>query len=227
MTTVDAILADLKKMGSQKNRDGMARFGIKTDKAFGVSVTVLRQYGKKHRHDHALALALWQTGIHEAQMLAAIIDDPAQVTPDQMDDWVKDFDSWDVTDTTCTGLFDKTPFAVEKAIEWCTREPEFEKRAGFALMTGVAWHSKTKSDQTFLDFLPIIKRESHDDRNFVRKAVNWCLRTIGKRNAALNKAALATAEQIKATNSKAGRWIASDAIRELSGYLKFKPTQKS
>lgn len=218
----DKILADLKAMGSEKSRAGMARFGIATDKAFGVSVVELRKYGRAYKKQHDVALALWKTGIHEAQMLAAIIDDPAQVTPEQMDDWVKDFDSWDVTDTACTGLFDKTPHAIAKAIEWSERVPEFEKRAGFALIAGLAWHSKTELDATFIKFLLIIKREAHDDRNFVKKAVNWALREIGKRNVALNKEALAWAEDIQKIDSKSARWIAADALRELRAQTKFK-----
>ncbi len=219
---VEKILADLKTMGSEKNRAGMARFGIATDKAYGVSVVELRKYGRAYKKQHDVARELWKTGIHEAQMLAAIIDDPAQVTPDQMDEWVKDFDSWDVTDTACTGLFDKTPYALQKIVEWTTREPEFEKRAGFALLAGLAWHSKTEPDATFIKLLPIIKREAHDDRNFVKKAANWALREIGKRNAVLNKEAMKTAEEIQKIDSKSARWIAADALRELKAHTKFK-----
>jgi 3-methyladenine DNA glycosylase AlkD len=208
------LLAKLKQLGSEKNRAGMARFGIQTDKAFGVSVANLRQLAKPYRKNHQLALDLWQTGFHEARILAAIIDDPTQVTPAQMDSWMKDFNSWDLCDQTCS-LFDKTPHAVTKIYEWTTREPEFEKRAGFALMAELAWHSKTETDQTFIDFLPLIEREAWDERNFVKKAVNWALREIGKRNKALYKVALSCAERIGRQESKAARWIAADAIREL------------
>lgn len=214
-TQVESIINQLKSMGSEKNREGMARFGIEASNAFGVSVTEMRKFGRAYSGNHELALALWKTGFHDAQMLAGIIDDPKQVTKEQMNDWVKDLNSWDVCDMACTNLFDKTDLAAEMAIEWSTREPEFEKRAAFSLMAGIAWHRKDESDETFLKFLPIIKRESTDERNFVKKAVNWALREIGKRNSNLHAAALKTAEEIKALDTKSSRWIANDAIREL------------
>lgn len=220
--TVPEIIIELKKLGKEENRAGMARFGIETDKALGISVTELRKFGRPYRKNHQLALELWRTGIHEAQQLANIIDDPAQVTEAQMEEWVKDFDSWDVCDGACTGLFDKTSLARQKIGEWSQREPEFEKRAAFALLAGLAWHSTDEPDQTFVDFLPLIKREATDERNFVKKAVNWALREIGKRNKQLNQAALQTAEEIKQLDSKSARWIAADAIRELSKTTKFK-----
>ncbi len=212
---VSKIIHDLQKMGNDKHKAGMGRFGINTKRAFGISVTELRKYGRSYRKKHELALALWATGWHEARILAVIIDDPAQVTAKQMDEWVKDFDSWDVCDQACTGLFDKTPYAVTKAVEWSDREPEFEKRAGFALMAGLAWHSKTEPDETFLAFLPLIEKEAIDDRNFVKKSVNWALREIGKRNRALYSRAIETAQRIKIMDSPSARWIASNALREL------------
>lgn len=211
---VSQILQDLQQMGSELNRQGMARFGINTEKAFGISVTELRKYGKVYQKNHQLALELWKSGFHEARILAAIIDDPAQVTPEQMETWVKDFNSWDLCDQACTGLFDKTPFAKKQAKAWSTRKEEFEKRAGFALMAGLAWHSKTEPNKTFLDFLPLIKQQATDERNFVKKAVNWALRQIGKRNPSLLKAACQTAKEIEKMDSKSARWIAADALRE-------------
>jgi 3-methyladenine DNA glycosylase AlkD len=208
-----SILAELKTLGSEKNKEGMKRFGINTDRAFGVSVPAIRQVGKKYKKNHALALELWESGYHEARILAAIIDDPVQVTPDQMDEWILGFNSWDLCDTTCS-LFDKTPHAVMKIKEWTKRETEFEKRAGFALMATLAWHSKTEPDQTFIDFLPIIEREAWDERNYVEKAINWALREIGKRNANLAKHAVSSAERIAKQDHKAAKWIAADALRE-------------
>ncbi len=219
---VQKVVDHLESLGSEKNRAGMARFGINTTKAFGVSVVELRKYGRQFRHNHELALALWRAGYHEARILAAISDDPAQVTPEQMDEWVSDFDSWDVCDQACCSLFDKTPYAVEKAKEWATRTKEFEKRAGFALMAGTAWHNKTAPDATFLAFLPFIKDASTDERNFVKKAVNWALRQIGKRNAILWDAAVKTALDMALSDSKSARWIASDALREF--YKRGQPT---
>ncbi len=208
------IIEELKSHGSEKNRAGMARFGIETEKAFGVSMPLIRQIGKAHKNDHELALVLWDTGYHEARILAAVIDDPAKVTPQQMDRWMTGFNSWDLCDQSCT-LFDKTAHAVPKIKEWVKLESEFQRRAGFALLASLAWHSKNEPDETFLELLPLIEAGSDDERNFVKKAVNWALREIGKRNKTLNKAALETAYRIKERGTKAARWIAADAIREL------------
>ncbi len=213
--TINEIILKLNQLGNQKNRDGMARFGISVDKAFGVSVAQLRQLARPYKHDHALALELWNTGYHEARILAAIIDDPKQVTPEQMDTWVKDFDSWDVCDQTCV-LFDKTPHAVEKINEWSVRQNEFERRAAFALLACLAWHAKTEPNSTFIDLLPLIEKGSTDDRNFVKKAVNWALRTIGKHNKTLYVPALKLARELKGSSDKTARWIGSDAYRELT-----------
>ncbi|HEY1074565.1 MAG TPA: DNA alkylation repair protein [Patescibacteria group bacterium] len=215
MTLIDEILTDLKSLESEKNRAGMARFGIQVEHAYGVSVANIRRLAKPYRHNHELALELWKTGIHEARILAAIIDDPKQVTPEQMDRWVQNFNSWDLCDQTCS-LFDKTPHAVAKIKEWTTREKEFEKRAGFALLAELAWHSKTEPDQTFLDLLPLIEREAHDDRNYVKKAANWALREIGKRSMRLHAEAIKLAQRLQTHDSKSARWIASDALRELT-----------
>ncbi len=215
--SADAVLARLRSMANPGNVEGMARFGISSTNTLGISVVDLRKVAKGIGRDHRLALALWKTGVHEARLLAAFVDEPAEVTPAQMDAWAGDFDSWDVCDQACTDLFDRTPHASAKALEWSRRREEFVKRGGFALMAGIAWHSKTAEDSDFLPFLEAIEREAGDDRNFVRKAVNWALRNIGKRNPALNKKAVATARAIQRQGTKAARWIASDALRELTG----------
>ncbi len=212
---VEDLVRELRKMGNPKAVEGMARFGIKGSKLFGVSVPNLRMLARKAGKSHRLAGDLWKTGIHEARLLASMVDDPRQVTEEQMESWVIDFDSWDLVDQSCGNLFVKTPLAVGKALEWSKREKEYEKRAGFSLMAMLAVHDKTVGDETFLRFLPAIVREASDDRNFVRKAVNWALRQIGKRNSALNRAAIETAEKIGRMDSSAAKWIASDAVREL------------
>lgn len=195
----------------------MARFGIATWRALGGSnVPYLRTLAKRIGRDHRLAAQLWRSKIHEARILAALVDDPAQVTEGQMEAWAADFDSWDVVDNCCGSLFDKTPFAWRKAEEWSAREQEFVKRAGFALMAYLAVHDKEAPDQAFQRFLPLIEREAGDRRNYARKAVNWALRQIGKRNLALNRKAIATARRIHRTGPRAARWVASDALRELS-----------
>jgi len=205
----------LRSMGDPKTVEGMARFGIQSSNSFGVSVPKLRTLAREVGRDHQLALKLWETGLHDARLLASMVDDPEQVTMDQMDKWVRDFDSWDVVDGSCGNLFDKTPFAVAKAREWCKREEEFVKRAGFVLMAELAVHDKQAKDKLFLDFLPLIIAGASDRRNFVKKAVNWSLRQIGKRNLNLNRAAVSTALKIQKTASGAAEWIASDALREL------------
>jgi 3-methyladenine DNA glycosylase AlkD len=203
-------------MRNEDNLAGMARYGIKTDRAFGASMPALRKMGKELGRDHELALALWATGYHEARILASIIDVPGRVTRRQMDAWVKDFDSWDVCDQVCMNLFDKTPFAYDKALAWSSRRAEFVKRAGFALMASLSVHDKEAEDKAFKPFLKAVLRESTDDRNFVKKAVNWALRSIGKRNGALNRKAIAAARKIQKFDSRAARWNANDAIRELA-----------
>ena len=210
------ILERLKSLANAENVAGMARYGINPQNTLGISVPVLRKMAREIGRDHALALELWASGVHEARILAGMIDDPRLVTEAQMDAWAADFDSWDVCDQCCANLFDKTEPAYRKAVEWAARDEEFVKRAGFALMAALAWHDKRAPDEAFLAFLPVITRESGDGRNFVRKAVNWALRTIGKRNAALNIRAVATAKEIQATGSKPARWIAADALRELT-----------
>jgi 3-methyladenine DNA glycosylase AlkD len=216
MTTVDRILAELESLGVEENRAGMARFGIHVEEAYGISIPVLRKMAKDIGADHELAQALWDTGMHEARILASMIDDPSQVSEAQMEAWVKDFNSWDLCDQVCGNLFDKTGLAFEKAVEWAGRQEEYVKRAGFAMMAWAAFHLKSTPDDVFIAFFPIIVREATDERNFVKKAVNWALRNIGKRNRTLNAKAIQTAREIEKIEDKTARWIAADALRELT-----------
>jgi len=215
--TAEQILKELKSMGNPtpKNLAGMQRFGIKFTEAYCVGMPALRKYAKKFKNDHALALALWKSDVHDAKLLAAMVDDPAKVTETQMERWVKDFSSWDICDCCCGILFDKTPFAYKKAAEWSKRKEEYVKRAGFVLMAELTVHDKEAEDNKFTPFLPMIEREAWDERNFVRKAVNWALRQIGKRNKKLNKGAIRVAKRIQKQDTKSARWIAADALREL------------
>ena len=202
----------------------MKRFAVGGKNTLGVSVPILRKMAKEinreYKNDlnakHKLALELFDSGIHEARILAGMIDEPTLVTVKQMNDWTSKFDSWDVVDQVCMNLFDKTKFAYDKVFEYAKRNPEFEKRTAFTLIACLAWHDKTAPDDKFIKFLPIIKRESTDERNFVRKAVNWSLRHIGKRNIKLRTEALKTAEEIKKIDNKTAKWVANDAIRELN-----------
>jgi len=209
------VVRTLERMGDPQRRDGMARYGIDTSRALGISVTELRPLARDLGHDHDLAAALWASGVHEARILASLVDEPARVSQAQMDAWVADLDSWDVCDAVCGNLFDRTPFALDKAVEWSAREPEFEKRAGFALMAWAAVHRKDLPDRAFASLLPLIRERSADDRNYVKKAVSWALRQIGKRSAGLNTKAIRTAEQIERLDARSSRWIARDALREL------------
>lgn len=223
-----AILAELRAMGSERNREGMARYGINVENAYGVSVHELRKVARRLGIDHELALALWATGNHEARLLACFIDDPAAVSEAQLEAWAGDFDSWDICDQATTSLFDLTKHAWSKAAEWAKRDEEWVKRAGFALMAGLSVHDKTAADQAFRRLLPLIEHGAFDHRNFVKKAVNWALRNIGKRNRNLNKSAIACAEKIRAAanrsadgerggdpGTRSARWVATDALREL------------
>jgi 3-methyladenine DNA glycosylase AlkD len=209
------IIERIKSLANPKNVAGMAWFGINPTNTYGVSVPVLRKTARETGKDHELALELWASGIHEARLLACFIDRPDMVTEEQMESWVKDFNSWDVCDQCCSNLFDRTPAAHEKAVVWCEREEEFVRRAGFVLMACLAVHDKKADDRAFIKFLPLLKKYAADERNFVKKAVNWALRQIGKRNLNLNEMAVKTAGEIKQIDSKSARWIASDAIREL------------
>ena len=222
-----AVLAELAPLGSEEARAGMARYGIRTDEAFGVSVYELRRAAKRLGLDHELAQALWTTGNHEARLLASMVDDPAEVTEAQMGAWVAQFDSWDVCDQVTSNLFDKTPFAYDKVTEWSASPDQWVKRAAFATAAALAVQDKRAADGPFVDILELCRREAGDDRNYVKKAVNWALRNIGKRNLRLHAAAVATAEAILAEAeargavdrhdpaARSGRWIARDALREL------------
>ena len=214
--TAESVIVQLKNLGDPQALARMARYGIQTNRSFGVSLPKIRGLSRKLGKNHALAEELWKTEIREARILAGMIDKQTHVTPDQMERWVSDFDSWDVVDGVCGNLFDKTIFAVSKAHEWSTRREEYVKRAGFVLIAELAVHDKNAANKVFLDFLPMIIREASDDRNFVKKAVNWALRQIGKRNIALNKAAIRTARTIQKIDSKAAKWIATNALRELT-----------
>lgn len=211
----DDVIARLQSMSNPGNREGMARYGITVEKAFGVSMPELRSLAKELNKDHDLAIALWDTGYHEAKILAGLIDDPRQVSESQMDAWAGGFDSWDVCDQCCSNLFDRTQFAYGKALAWTQDEREYVRRAGYVMMATLAVHDKKAPDTVFELFLPFIAKGSVDERNFVKKAVNWALRQIGKRNADLNAKAIATAKQIQALDSKSARWIAADALKEL------------
>ncbi len=215
-------------MGSERDRAGKARYGINVENAFGVSVFELRKVAKRIGVDHALAQALWATGNHEARLLACFIDDPARLSAEQMESWAKDFDSWDICDQATTSLFDLSPLAWPKAKEWAGRDGEWVKRAGFSTLAGLAVHDKAAADRDFERLFPLIELGAFDERNFVKKAVNWALRNIGKRNRALNSAALACAERIRMEadrraggprggdpKARAARWVAADAVREL------------
>ncbi len=214
-TRAESALACLRSLANPANVRGMARFGISSQNTLGISIPMLRTLAKELGKDHTLAQQLWASGIHEARILAAYVDDPKQVTEEQMDAWARDFDSWDVCDQVCANLFDRTPDAYRKAAEWAKRTAEFERRAGFALMAALAWHDKRAGDAQFEAFFPLITTYATDERNFVKKAVNWALRQIGKRNESLRAKALVVARRLAASGSKAARWVGADAVREL------------
>lgn len=210
------VLARLNALADPAYVAQIAKFGVKPGQSLGIRIPQLRALAKAIRPNHPLAGELWATAIHEARLLATMLADPKQVTEAQMEQWVTDFDSWDVCDGACSEVFSRTPYATSKAIVWAGHPAEFVKRAGFVLMADLAHRSHKTSDDQLAVFLPIILRESTDDRNFVKKAVNWALRDIGKRNLALNAQAITTAHQIHALDSKSARWIATDALRELT-----------
>jgi 3-methyladenine DNA glycosylase AlkD len=211
----EELLSALRGLADPAGVASQARFGVTGANRLGLRIPDLRRLARAHRGDHALAKELWDSEVHEARILATLVDDPGKVTQKQMERWVRDFDSWDVVDAACGNLFDKTPHAHNKALEWSARAPEFQKRAGFALMAELAVHNKDARDAQFRPFLAAIVREANDDRNFVCKAVNWALRQIGKRNPALNRLAIKTAEAVRAQGTTPARWIAADALREL------------
>ena len=211
----DQVISTLKGKANPENVAGMARFGIASTGTLGVSVPKIRKLAKEIGCDHKMAQKLWKSGIHEAKLLAAFVDQVDLVTEKQLEDWVLDFDSWDICDQVISNLFDKTPWAYTKAYEWVKRDEEFVRRAGFVLMAALSVHDKKAYNSEFVKFFPEIKKGATDERNFVKKAVNWALRQIGKRNLELNKLAIKTGEELLKMDSKSARWIASDAIREL------------
>lgn len=213
--TLDQILALLKQHANAQAVQGMEKFGSRPAHALGITIPTLRKIARETGRSHLLAIELWDTGIHEARILASMIAEPQIVSPQQMEDWVNDFDTWDVCDQVCGNLFDKTPYAYQKSIEWCHREPEFVRRAGFVMMAELAVHDKRATDEAFLPFFLLIQQYASDERNFVKKAVNWALRQIGKRNSNLRVLAVERAEAIAQIDSKAARWIAKDALKEL------------
>ena len=212
---LDLVLKELKSMEDPSCVAGMAAYGIRSEKTYGVSMTKLIAMKKRIGKDHDLAAGLWKSGIHDARLLACLIDDPKLVTESQMDNWVKDFDNWAICDGCCGHLFDRTPFAYQKAREWTARREEFVRRAGFSMIAALTVHDKKADDQSFLQFLPAIRKAATDQRTYVMKAVNWALRQIGKRNPRLNREAIRVAEQIRKMDTKSAKWIASDALREL------------
>lgn len=218
MTTAE-IIEELRQLSDPTKIADLERYAIKTDNAFGIRTPELKAFAREVKKlvadRHATAAELWKSGVYEARAVAFLIDDPKRVTPEQMDAWCSDFDNWATVDGACGHLFCRTPFAYEKAFEWAEREPEFEKRAGFSMMAYLAVHDKKAPDEKLVQFLPILEKHSFDERNFVKKAVNWALRQIGKRNAILNIAAIESAERIMERGTRSARWIAGDALREL------------
>jgi 3-methyladenine DNA glycosylase AlkD len=211
-----SVIAWLERQGSEKVRDGMARYAIPSDKAFGIPVGALRKYAKELGTSHELAAALWKSGHYEARMLASFVDDPGEVTPEQMDRWCEDFDNWAICDTACFALFDRTPHAWRKVAKWAKSRDEFVKRAAFALLASLIVHDKRAADEPFVEGLALVERAARDERNFVKKAVNWALRSVGKRNAALNLAAVQVARRLAQSPESAPRWVGKDALRDLA-----------
>jgi 3-methyladenine DNA glycosylase AlkD len=212
----DEVLAWLKRRGTQRTVKGMARYGIEAKLAFGVQMGTLGSLSKRLGKDHALALELWRSGWYEARLLAALVGDPERVTRRQMNAWASSFENWADCDTACFKLFDRTPFAWEKARQWSSSPREFVKRGGFVLMACLALHDKSAPDKSFLAFLPVIEKGARDERNFVKKGVSWALRSIGRRNRALNAAALEVAKRLVLSQEASARWAGKDAVRELS-----------
>lgn len=216
MVSAAEILKKLEANARPDQLEGMAKYGMVTENRLGVAIPILRKLAKDLGKDHKLALELWKTGIPEARILAGMVDDPAKLTDAQMDAWVKDLNTWDVCDQLCMNLFEKTPLAWKKIHEWSEREEEFVKRAAFSMLACLAWHGKTIEDEKFIKLFPVIIRASTDERNYVKKSVNWALRNIGKRNLEMNKAAIKLAKELQKTDSKPAQWIGSDAVRELA-----------
>jgi len=211
----EQIITKLETLSDPQVAKKMAKFGIIARKSYGISMPELRKIAKNTGENHKLAKRLWQKNSRETKILASLIEDYSKVNEEQMDFWVKDFDSWEICDQCCINLFWRTPFAYKKAIEWSSRKEEFVKRAAFSLMAVLAIHDKNMGNEEFVELFPYIKKQSTDNRHYVKKSINWALRQIGKRNAFLHKQALKLAEEIKKINSKSAKWVASDAIREL------------
>jgi 3-methyladenine DNA glycosylase AlkD len=214
-TAAAAAVAWLRAHGDERFRDGLARYGLPTDRAFGIPVGTIQRYGRTLGRDHALARALWKTGWTDARMLAAFVGEPGKVTAAEMDAWCKDFDSWGIVDTVCFKLWDRSPHAWKKAAQWTARKPEFEKRAGFVLIACLAAHDTEAADGAFLKVLPLIERGAADERNFVKKGVSWALRHIGHRNQRLHAAAVKTASTLAVSDDPTRRWVGKDALRDL------------
>ena len=210
------VLAWLKRRGTRRTIQGMARYGIVAEHAFGVPMSTLLSLRKKIGKDHALSLALWESGWYEARLLAALVGDPERVTRRQMNAWAAGFENWADCDTVCFHLFDRTPFAWDKAVQWAASPRELVKRGGFVLMACLALHDKTAPDKHFLVWLPVIENGAGDQRNFVKKGVSWALRAIGRRNLALNEASVAVARRLAQSEEPAARWVGKDALRELT-----------
>lgn len=215
---LEAALACLEKMRTRRDRDNLARFGITAKKALGVSMANIQVLAKRLGKSHELAAALWRTGWYEARLLTSFVDEPERVTPAQMDRWCRDFDNWGICDTLCFHLFDRTPHAWAKVEQWSDARGEFVKRAAFALLACLALHDKRADDAAFLRSLPLVERAAADDRNFVKKGVSWALRLIGRRNRALNAAAVALARRLSAATEPGARWVGRDALRELTSH---------
>lgn len=209
----------INKLISKSRKDrlkGMSRYGIKIDNRLGVSIPEIRKIAKEFGKNHEVALELWKTGYADAKITAALIDEPEKVTESQMDDWVVEIDSWDVCDQTCMNLFDKTPYAWKKIIEWSKGDEEFVKRTAFSLLACLAWHDKNAEDSRFIEYFPLITKNAMDNRNYVKKAVSWSIRHIGKRNLNLHSAALEIANELKNIDSRTAKWIGSDVIKDLN-----------
>ena len=213
---VAGVLVTLRRLATKHTRDSLPRFGIVADGALGVSVADLRKVAKQLGRDHDLALALWDTGVYDARMLAPFVGEPARMTPAQMDRWCRDFDNWAVCDAACFHLFDKTPHAFRKVEQWSGRKPEFVKRAAFALLASVALHDKKREDEPFARCLPLIDAAADDGRNFVKKGVSWALRGVGRRSVALHTASVDLARRLAESGDAARRWVGKDALRELT-----------
>jgi len=223
---VRAALAALEAKSTKRDRENLARFGITANKAFGVSIANIQALAKRLGRSHDLAGALWKTGWYEARLLTSFVDEPSRVTPAQMDRWCRDFDNWGICDTVCFHLFDRTPHAWSKVVQWHDRRAEFVKRAAFALLASLALHDKRTGDEPFIESLALIERAASDERNFVKKGVSWALRLIGRRNRALNTHAVAVARRLAASPDGAARWVGKGALKELTSPLVMRQLQR-